>query len=415
MHIVGLIILAATIYFVVKRYEIRMVLFASGFLMTLIALEPNTAFEAFAARMTTGGLITAILSVLAFAHVMRLTGCDQHLIHLLVNGLKKVRPILVPGAVLATFAINIALPSAAGTSAAVGAVFIPVLMAAGIHPALAGAAVLTGTFGSMLNPGLSHNPFIAEMAGVDVLEVIGTHSTATIVAIIIGAIALTIVGLVRKELKGHEQELEQDEDFKVSFIRAIVVVIPLLILILGATELIAPLAEVSIPGAMLIGAMLGMAVTKTSPVEVTKTFFDGMGTAYSSVMGIIIAAAVFVAGLQALGVIDALIDSMIEFSAVAGYAGTFGPFLLAVISGSGDAAAFAFNEAVTPFAAQFGLGTIELGSIAALAGALGRTMSPVAAATIVCAGYANVNPMELAKRTAPGMILATIAAMIILL
>ncbi len=415
MYIVGLIILAVTIFFVVKRYEIRMVLFASGLLMCIIALEPNTAFDAFATRMTTGGLITAILSVLAFAHVMRLTQCDQHLIHLLVNGLKKVRPILIPGAVLATFAINIALPSAAGTSAAVGAVFIPVLMAAGIHPALAGAAVLSGTFGSMLNPGLSHNPFIAELAEVEVLSVIATHSTATIVSIVIAAIALTVVGIIRKELSGHEFELEKDEDFKVSILKALVVVIPLALLVLGATEIIPQLAELSIPGAMLIGAILGMAVTRTNPVEVTKTFFDGMGTAYSSVMGIIIAAAVFVAGLQALGVIDALINAMLNFEAIAGYAGTFGPFLLAVISGSGDAAAFAFNEAITPFAADFGFGTVELGSIAALAGALGRTMSPVAAATIVCAGYAMVNPMELAKRTAPGMIIATIVAMIILL
>ncbi len=415
MYIIGILILIATIYFVIKRYEIRTVLIASGLLMTIIALEPNTAFEAFATRMTTGGLIQAILSVLAFAHVMKLTKCDQHLIHLLGNGLKKVRPILVPGAVLATFAINIALPSAAGASAAVGAVFIPVLMAAGIHPALAGAAVLSGTFGSMLNPGLSHNPFIAELAGVEVLEVIAVHSTASITAGIIGAIVLTVVGIVRKELKGHEFELEQEDDFKVNIINALVVVVPLALLVLGATEVIAPLAELSIPGAMLIGAILGMAVTKTNPFEVTKAFFDGMGNAYSSVMGIIIAAAVFVAGLQALGVIDALIDAMINFEAIAGIAGTFGPFFLAVISGSGDAAAFAFNEAITPFAEQFGFGTIELGSIAALAGALGRTMSPVAAATIVCAGYAQVNPVELAKRTAPGMIIATIVAMIILL
>ncbi len=34
-------------------------------------------------------------------------------------------------------------------------------------------------------------------------------------------------------------------------------------------------------------------------------------------------------------------------------AGTFGPFFIAVISGSGDAAAVAFNGAITPFAEQF--------------------------------------------------------------
>ncbi len=76
---------------------------------------------------------------------------------------------------------------------------------------------------------------------------------------------------------------------------------------------------------------------------------------------------------------------------------------------------FAFNEAITPQAIEFGFGTIELGSLAALTAALGRTMSPVAAGAIVCANYAKVNPMEIAKRTAPGMIISTIVVMLILL
>lgn len=43
--------------------------------------------------------------------------------------------MLIPGATIATFIINIAIPSAAGCSAAVGVIFIPILMSAGIHPA----------------------------------------------------------------------------------------------------------------------------------------------------------------------------------------------------------------------------------------------------------------------------------------
>lgn len=54
-----------------------------------------------------------------------------------------------------------------------------------------------------------------------------------------------------------------------------------------------------------------------------------------------------------------------------------------MISGSGDAATVAFNEAVTPHAAQFGLQAIDMGSMAALGGTLGRTMSPIAGATII--------------------------------
>ena len=40
-----------------------------------------------------------------------------------------------------------------------------------------------------------------------------------------------------------------------------------------------------------------------------------------------------------------------------------------------------------------GYGIIELGSVAQIAAGLGRTMSPVAAAAIICAKFAGINPM----------------------
>jgi len=42
-------------------------------------------------------------------------------------------------------------------------------------------------------------------------------------------------------------------------------------------------------------------------------------------------------------------------------------------------------------------------------------MSPVAGAAIVCAGIAKVNPIELSKRTWPGMLIAAVVAMLMLL
>jgi DcuC family C4-dicarboxylate transporter len=56
-----------------------------------------------------------------------------------------------------------------------------------------------------------------------------------------------------------------------------------------------------------------------------------------------------------------------------------------------------------------------MGSMASLGSALGRTMSPITGATIICAGIAGVNPMEVAKRNAPGMVVAMIVAMLVLL
>ena len=429
MIILGVVILLATVFALVKQYETKMILFASGLLLCIIGGNPMNAFEAFATRMTTGGLIQPILSVMGFAFVMKVTECDKHLVNFLSKGLIKVRPILIPGAALATFAINTALPSAAGAAAAVGAILIPVLMEAGISPAMAAAAVLTGTFGSMISPGLSHNPFIANIASVEVMDVIAVHYTADVVSVVIGALSLAVLAFVLKEDgrgSGAGGEISaanlEITTVKVNYLKAVVPVIPILILILGATKTVAAFAKVSIPAAMLIGVLFGVLASLTDTKlnkeyleKVSKAFFDGMGNAYANIMGIIIAAAVFVKGLETIGLIKSFIDSMIGAPGIVKIAATFGPFLLGVVSGSGDAAAIAFNEAVTPQAAQFGLKIINMGSIAALGGALGRTMSPLAGAAIIVATMAGVNPLEVAKRNAPGMIIAAIVAIFILL
>lgn len=411
---IGIIVIIATIYFLIKNVESRLVLIAAGLLMATIAGSPMAAFDAFSERMIAGSLIQAILSVMGFAFVMKVTECDKHLIRLVGGGVTKLGPLLIPGAVMATFFINIALPSAAGAAAAVGAVFIPLLISVGVHPAVAGAAVLAGTYGSMLSPGLSHNSFIAEIANMDVLDVIATHSTASIVSGFIGAISLAVVAYIFKENKGYSSaEFQIDKDFKVNYIAALVPLVPVVLLVLGNT--VVPAFKMGIPQAMLIGIIVAMIVTRKNVQTLTKSFFDGMGKAYGDIMGIIIAASVFVGGLEAIGLVDQFINSMIHTPAIVNIAATFGPFLLGVVSGSGDAAAFAFNEAVTPFAEQFGISIENMGSIAALGGALGRTMSPIAGACVVCAGIAKVNPMELAKRNAPGMIIAAIVSMFILL
>lgn len=54
---------------------------------------------------------------------------------------------------------------------------------------------------------------------------------------------------------------------------------------------------------------------------------------------------------------------------------TIGPFLMGLVTGSGDAAAIAFNTAVTPHALELGYTHVNLGMAAAITGAIGRTAS----------------------------------------
>lgn len=414
----GILIIFMTGIAIVKQYEVRLVLFLSGLLMAALAGKPLEAIDAFAKAMVNPGLVTVILTVMGFAYVMKLTQCDAHLVHMLAGMLRKCRPILIPGTVIVTFLINIALPSAAGCAAAVGAIMIPTLISAGIHPAIAGAAIFAGTFGSVLSPGATHNPFVAKLANMDVLSVIAVHSTTTIIAGLIGAVVLTIVAYLRKEHSGYQSAevkgIDTNIQFKVNFLKAIVPIVPLVMLVLGSKQLHV-IPQISVPQAMICGTILGYLITLHNPQEISKAFFEAMGTAYAGVMGIIIAAATFTTGMQLIGLTDALIEGMKHSESIIKVAATFGPFIIAVLCGSGDAATLAFNGAITPHAEQFGLGIAQLGSLAQLTGALGRTMSPLAGAAIICAQLAGVNPIEIAKRNAPGMLIAAVASMFLLL
>ena len=414
--IIGALIVVGVIYLLLKRHESRMVLIAAGILMCIIAGKPMAALDAFAKSMTNAGLITSVCYCMGFAWCMKYTGCDKHLVVAIGKVLKKMGFLLIPGATLATFVVNIAIPSAAGCSAAVGVIFIPILMAAGVHPAMAAAAVKSGTYGSMLNPGLVHNGVIAKLAGTQITDVIGNHMMATVAGVIVAAVVLTVIAIVLKENKGYvpEGSVVDDDSFSVNAIYAIMPLVPVIILLLGSTKVV-PALKMGVPQAMIIGAILALAATRKSPVELTKSFFNGMGDAYANIIGIIISVGVFVAGLKALGLIKALIAWMLNSTGIVKIAATFGPFLLALISGSGDAATVAFNEAVTPHAAEFGIATMNMGSIAALGGTLGRTISPIAGATIICAGIAGVDPMEVCKRNALGIVCALLVGMVLLL
>ncbi|TLU76405.1 C4-dicarboxylate transporter DcuC [Mannheimia varigena] len=414
--IIGII---ATIYLLIKKHETRTVLIAVGLMMALLTLQPMAALDAFAKSMTSSGLIMAICSSMGFAYVMKSTGCDNHLVQLLTKPLSGLKFFLIPIATIITFFINIAIPSAAGCAAAVGATLIPVLKSSGVRPAMAGAAILAGTFGSMMSPGSSHSAMISEMSGLTITEVNLSHAPYTMIAGAIGAITLTILAVIFKDYgKEHRDaylqtaEQTQTETTNTNILYAIAPLVPLVILVIGGTSLqeISWLnwTKMGVPQAMLIGAIYGLIVTRISPAKITNEFFNGMGSAYANVLGIIIAAGVFVAGLKATGAIDTAIEFLKYSNEFVRWGATIGPFLMGLVTGSGDAAAIAFNTAVTPHAAELGYTHVNLGMAAAIAGAIGRTASPIAGVVIVCAGIAGVNPVEMIKRTAPGMVLATL-------
>ena len=393
---VAIAIVIATIYALVKRYETRLVLCVSGLVMCAIALDPMEAFNQFAKSMTTGGLIQSICSAMGFAFLVSYTKADIHLVQLLTRPMKSLGLFVIPCCTILTTVINAAIPSA-------------LMIRSGITPAGAAAAVLAGTYGSNFNPGGAHPVMISGMAGIEPMEfiIMNAHIYATLS--LVGAIVITAVEYVLKDHKGTGEmgDIQTDASGgidRVNILFAIAPLVPLTILLLGNTCV--PAIKMGVAQAMLIGAVYTMIVTRCDPQKAFTNFFDGAGKGYANILGIIIAAGVFAAGLRETGVIGALIEALKSANEFARVGGALGTFAMAVLSGSGDAATFAFNEAVTPHAAQFGMTITELGNTVMCAAQLGRTTSPIAGVVILLAGLARVSPIDLVKRTAVPMITA---------
>ncbi|WP_348701826.1 C4-dicarboxylate transporter DcuC [Turicimonas muris] len=415
----ALLTVLVTIYALIKRYETRFVLLAAGFAMAIFSLKPMIAFQQFDASMTKSSLIIAICSAMGFAATISLTKCDVHLVALLTRPLRKLGVFLLPACMVVTSFCAVAIPSTAGLCAAVGPSLIPILIRAGFKPAIAAAAIVCSTTPALFNPGVAHNVFVAKLADMEVMAFITKFFMPLAgfsIAIIVG---LTVICFLYRDYKkpvNTGTKVVQEKEVsnlpaKVNLFYAIAPLVPVAILLYVSLY---TTMKMSVATAMLIGTAYALVITRSNPAEVTKKFFDGMGKGYGNILGIIIAAGVFAAGLKAAGVVDMLVEALTSANHLARIGGAFGPYLMGVLTGSGDAAAFAFNEAVTPNAAKFGLQIADLGWLAIICGSFGRLSSPLAGDVILVAGMAGVNPMEIVKRSAPVMLCVLFAAYFLL-
>lgn len=376
----------------VKRYETRMVLLLAGFAMCIVGGDPMKAFQAFVKGMTNITLVPAICSAMGFAAVVTASKCDEHLVAAVAAPLKKLGGLLIPVTTLLTFAINIAIMSAAGTAATAGATFIPLLIRAGIRPAAAAAAVGGGTMaGLLLNPGCAHDIYVAKMANMDLMAFIAWAAPYVVGLVVIATLVNAVVGIFGfRDHKPSAEEMQglnlgEKKEFKVSYLRAICPLVPLAVLMVAAIWF--PKAGLDVVAAMLIGTL---------------------------VIGLIVAAGVFTAGLQVTGAVGAFIEFLKSSNELARWGAALGPYLMAIGTGSGEAAIWAFNQAVTPHAVSFGMSPNSLGLLAIMAGQFGRTASPLAGSIIIVAGMAAANPVAVVKRLVPGMTVGVLVAALIL-
>ncbi len=421
---VGGLIVIVTFAAILKNLETRMILILSGVVMAACAAMTgvegclNGVFDAFSAQLINTSLVPTIYTCMGFCAVMEYTGCIENLIRLLTAPLRRVRAAVVPGAVIITWVINIVVISAAGCAAAVGSLLIPMMIGMGIHPITAAACILIGTWGNCLSPGLSFNAQVAELAGTTPMDVISQSAPMLVVGMVIATGILTVIDwmLQKKAIGAGEKRAsavsEEHSAEKINIVKAMIPVLPLVFLVMGTVGLI---PNLDVTAWMLIGCAIGILTDVKRAQEGCKQCFAGMGNAYRDIITLMAAAAVFTFGMQAIGLTDALVEIMKNSTSIARLGAGLGPFIIAALSGSGNAATIAFNNAVTPFAADFGYTLETMGMLATVAGAVGRAASPVAGVTIVCAKLAGVSPMDVVKRSMAPMLFVAVFFMFVLI
>ncbi len=98
----------------------------------------------FLATFSNEKFVVPICSAMGFAYVLKHTGCERHLVLLLVKPLRTIRVLLVPGVVFVGFLVNVPLVSQTSTAVCLGAVVVPLMRASGYSMATIGACLLLG-------------------------------------------------------------------------------------------------------------------------------------------------------------------------------------------------------------------------------------------------------------------------------
>jgi DcuC family C4-dicarboxylate transporter len=352
-QVLGLAVIALAVFAIARQMEVRLILVLTALALASLAGNLPVVFKTFFATFADERFVVPICTAMGFSYVLRLTGCDQHLVHLLVRPLTKVRPLLIPGTVLVGYAVNMPVVSQTSTAATIGPVVIPILRAANVSPTTAAAALLLGSSigGELLNPGApelratveaskraareyneGHPDAPVDPAQFNTQRGVGRILPLSLVALAIatGTFWLTSRGHERRHAEAAKAEQAADDEtaFRINPVKALVPLLPLAFLYLTMP----PLQLVEVPhdwleqagappgrfdsrlvgAAMLLGAAVAALVTPRKSLETVGAFCTGAGYAYTHIISLIVAARCFGAAIDEIGFADAVAGLILD-------------------------------------------------------------------------------------------------------
>jgi DcuC family C4-dicarboxylate transporter len=447
----GLVVIAVAVYAIARRVDVRLALLLAALALGALADNLPSILRAFLATFADEKFVVPICCAMGFAHVLRYTGCDQHLVRLLTQPLRNVQLLVIPGAVLVGFLVNVPVISQASTAVTVGSVLIPLLLAARLSPVTVGAALLLGASvgGELLNPGAPEMRTIAEKTGeaagelgLDVVPPAGPDCVRhnlplALVQLSVAVLAFWVISLraesrARQHPPPEPEELARPEAaFRVNYFKAVVPLVPIVLLFLtsGTLRVLPVPREWLVPptsgpeaaarfesrligAAMVLGAAVAALTTWQQSSAAARAFCEGTGYAFANIITVIVVATCFGEGVKQIG-LASLTGAVLDVAPglLLPLAGLL-PLGFALLCGSGMASTQSLFGFFAGPALRLGVDPAHAGAVVSLAAAAGRTMSPVAAVVLLCATLTKTNPVDLVKRVSVPLLLG-VAAMVL--
>jgi DcuC family C4-dicarboxylate transporter len=440
--LLGAVVIVVAIVAVARRVDVRLALALAGLALGALACQTQAVVQMFLLTLCNEQFVVPICCAMGFAYVLRHTGCDQHLVQLLVKPMRKVRILLIPGAVLVGFVVNIPIISQASTVVTIGAVVAPLLRAARLSPVTIGAALLLGASlgGELLNPGAPELRTISDATKAPASDCVGYTAPLLLVHL---AVAVGIFWFIsaRAEVKWRQKEAAllpadgppdetEEPPFQVNWLKAAVPLLPLAILFLTGP----PLSLFPVPrhwlmgpkdlpdaspdsrligAAMLIGAGAAALTGGKKVLGAGTAFFDGAGYALTRIISVIVAANCFGEGVKQIGLGDLLGAAIAHVPAALTPAAAGVPLGFAALCGSGMASTQSLFRFFVEPAPQQGVNPAALGAVVCISAAAGRTMSPVAAVTLMSANLSGAEGLALVRRVVVPLLVGVVVVVVL--
>jgi C4-dicarboxylate transporter, DcuC family len=433
---IGIAVVAVAATMIARNYQAQTVLLVTGLILLALTslLFPNHSilyqnaksigwkgFDVFAfikesliAQMSGIGLI--IMASAAFADYMDHIGATASMVRFCIKPLRLIKApylILASGYILGQ-CLHVAIPSAAGLAMLLLVTFFPMMVSLGVSKPAAAAMIALCSFMDV-GPAVGTANLAARTAGIPP-AVYFVRDQIPVVVWVMGVVAILLFFSARYfDRRGDgsifqaqpEPAIDEQVGDDAPGFYALLPLVPIT-LILVFSPLLFGEVTMDVVTAMVIGSVVGLICELLVKRDVRtafkgfQVFFNGIGSSFASVVSLLVCADVFAHGLEVVGAVDYMIDSVRDAGFginVMALVMTLMVGVTAMITGSGVAAFFAFSGLAPGIATNFGVSAVTMILPMQLMAGMGRAISPVSGVIIAVSKAGECRPLEIVGRT----------------